>query len=100
MLQCTWVFKKKRYPDGHLKKHKLIFCVIGNQQVDGVHTFETYAPVVSSTIVRILLVLSLVLGLATQKVDYTDTFCRAPLDQTMHVELIKDFEVPNKVPCL
>jgi hypothetical protein len=97
VLQSTWAFRKKRYPDGHLKKFKARFCVRGDQQVDGVDVFETYAPVVSWITVRILLVLSLVLGLATQQVDYTNAFCQAPLDQTVFVELPKGFEAPNKV---
>ena len=66
ILQSTWVFKKKRYPDGGLKKHKARFCVRGDQHIDGVDVFETYASVVSWVIVRLLLVLSLVLGLETQ----------------------------------
>ena len=59
--------------------------------------FETYAPVVSWITVRILLVLSVVLNLSTQQVDYTNAFCQAPLEQTVYVELPKGFEVPNKV---
>ena len=97
VLQSTWAFKKKRYPDGDLKKYKARFCVRGDQQIDGVDVFETYAPVVSWITVRILLVLSLVLGLATQQVDYTNAFCQAPLNQTVFVELTKGFELPNKM---
>ena len=53
-FQSTWVFRNKRYPDGHLKKYKARFCVRRDQQIDGVDIFETYAPVVSWIIVRIL----------------------------------------------
>ena len=65
ILQSTWVFKKKRYPDGGLKKHKARFCVRGDQHIDGVDVFKTYASVVSWVTVRLLLVLSLVLVLET-----------------------------------
>jgi hypothetical protein len=27
ILQSTWAFKKKRFPDGSLKKYKARFCV-------------------------------------------------------------------------
>ena len=27
VLQSTWTFKRKRYPDGELKKYKARFCV-------------------------------------------------------------------------
>ena len=39
ILQSTWAFKKKWYPDGGLKKHKAHFCVCGDQHIDGVHVF-------------------------------------------------------------
>ena len=37
MLQSTWAFKKKRYPDSLLKKFKAMFLVRGDQQVDGTY---------------------------------------------------------------
>ena len=97
IIESTWAFKKKRYPDGGLKKLKARFCVRGDQQVDGVDVFETYAPVVAWITVRLLLILSMVLNLQTQQVDYTNAFCQAPLEQTVFVELPAGFKVPNKV---
>ena len=47
VLQSTWVYKRKRYPDGSLRKYKAIFCVRGDQQIDGLDVFDTYALVVS-----------------------------------------------------
>ena len=47
VLQSTWVYKKKRYPDESLKKHKSRFCVRGDHQIEGVDVFQTYAPLVS-----------------------------------------------------
>ena len=97
ILASTWAFRKKRYPDGLLKKFKARFCVRGDQQVDGVDVFETFAPVVAWITVRILLILSMILNLETQQVDYTNAFCQAPLDQTVFVELPAGFEAPNEV---
>jgi hypothetical protein len=80
ILQSTWVFRHKRYPDGSLQKYKASLCVRGDQQIDGIDVFNTYAPVVSWITVRLLLVLSLILGLQTQQVDYTNALCQAPLE--------------------
>ena len=80
ILQSTWAFKRKRYPYGTLRKYKARFCVRGDQQIEGVDVFDTYTPVVSWITVRLLLVMSLVFGLATQQVDYTNAFCQAPLE--------------------
>ena len=72
VLASTWAFKKKRYPDGLLTKFKAKFCVRGDQQVEGMDVFETFAPVVAWITVRILLIMSMILGLETQEVDYTN----------------------------
>ena len=96
ILESTWAFKKKRYPDGGLKKLKVRFCVRGDHQVDGVDVFETHALVVAWLTVRLLLILSMVLNLETQQVDYTNAFFQAPLEQTVFVKLPAGFKVPIK----
>ena len=57
VLQSIWAFKIKRYPDGLIKKFKARFCARGDQQLEGVDFFETYAPVVQWTTVRLMLIL-------------------------------------------
>ena len=91
ILDSTWDFRKKRYPDRLLKKLKARLCVRGDQQVDGVDVIETFAPVVALITVRILMVLPMILNLETQQVDYTNAFYKAPLDQTVFVELPAGF---------
>ena len=91
ILMSTWAFKKKRSPDGALKNFKARLCVRGNQQIDGPDVFEIFAPVVALITVRLLLILSMVLNLATQQVDYTNAFCQTPLDQMVFVELPAEF---------
>jgi hypothetical protein len=46
VIASTWAFKCKRYPDGLIKKFKARFCAWGDQQLEGIDFFETYAPVV------------------------------------------------------
>ena len=96
IIMSTWAFKKKMYPDGALKKFKVRIYVRGDQQIDGLDVFEIFAPVVAWITVRLLLILSMVLQLETQQVDYTNAFCQAPLDQTVFVEFPVGFESPNK----
>jgi hypothetical protein len=94
VLPSTWAFKCKRFPDGLVRKLKARFCVRGDCQIDGVDVFDTYAPVVSWTTVRLLLILSVVLGLATKQVDYTAAFVQAELDEDeqVFVEMPKVFK--------
>ena len=56
ILPGTWVFRRKRTPDGTIKKFKGRYCVRGDLQVG---TFETFAPVVAFSTVRLFLILSL-----------------------------------------
>jgi hypothetical protein len=67
VLPSTWTFKINRYPDGSLSKYKARFCADGHRQTEGVDFFETFASVVNWTTVRLLLILSQVLNLATKQ---------------------------------
>jgi hypothetical protein len=92
VLPSTWAFKCKRYPDGLIKKLKARFCVRGDRQRAGVDYFETFAPVVSWTTVRLMLILSLILNLATRQVDYTAAFLHADIDVDPNYDLLSDEE--------
>ena len=69
VLPSTWTLHCKQYPNGSFQSHKDCFCVQGDKQVEGLDYGETYAPVVAWSTVRLLLVLSVVLGLETLQVD-------------------------------
>ena len=51
-----WSFKRKRFPDGRLNKHKARLCAHGGMQTWGVNYWETYAPTVNWISVRFLLI--------------------------------------------
>jgi hypothetical protein len=97
ILDSTWVFKRKRTPDGQVKKLKARFCVRGDQQIEGIDFFDTYAPVVSWSTVRLLLILSVLLGLATKQVDYTLAFVHADLKDDVYVRMPRMFERPGYI---
>ena len=80
VIPTTWAFKVKRLPSGEIKKLKGRFCIRGDMEKEGVHYWETYAPVVSWTTVRLLLIMTAQLGLATRQVDYTAAFVHAEVD--------------------
>ena len=97
ILQFIWDFKKKRYSNGSLKKYKARFYGHGDQQIDSVSVFKTYALVVSWITVHLLLVVSLVLDLQTQHVNYKKIFFQALLEQSVYIQLPRGFENPNQV---
>ena len=101
VLPSTWAFKCKRLPDGQVQKLKARFCVRGDHQIEGVDfkEDEIFSPVVSWNTVRLLLILSCIMGLETKQVDYTAAFIHAPLseDEEVYVEQPRGFSEPGKV---
>ena len=54
--------------------------------------FDVWSPLVNWTTVRLLLILSVVLNLATKQVDYTAAFVHAKIDKPPHYEEMLDLE--------
>lgn len=89
----TWAFKAKRYPDGRFRKFKARFCVRGDVQIlkDG-ESMDTFSPVVSWVTVRLMLILTLILGLKTKQIDFSNAFAQADLEKPVFVSLPRGFE--------
>jgi hypothetical protein len=83
VIPSTWACRGKRYPDGRVKKCRSRFCVRGDLEGD-VDPWETYAPGVSSSTVRFVLVMCLVFGLTTWCMDFTNAFVHAELRKEEH----------------
>ena len=97
VIQSTWAFKIKRFPDGLVRKLKSRLCVRGDQQIEGVDFFDTFAPVVQWSTVRMMFILSLQLGLASTQVDYVSAFCQAPIEEEVYVGLPRGWESLNNM---
>ena len=87
VLPSTLVMKRKRFPDGRLRKYKARLCVRGDLQVAGSDYFETYAPVVQMSTVRLMLTLAVRNDFVTKQVDYSNAFVQAELDTDVFVSL-------------
>ncbi len=63
-------------------------------QLEGINFFETYAPVVQWTTVRLMLILEVLSGLKSKKGDVTTVFLHADLEEgkNVFVEMPKGFE--------
>ena len=88
VLPGTWVFKVKRAPDGSFKKFKARYCVRGDLQEGD---FETYAPVVQFSSVRLFLAWSLLLDWYTCSVDFSNAFIQAKLKDDTFIHLPRGF---------
>ena len=96
LLPSTWAFKLKRYPDGRMRKHKAQFCVRGDKQIEGVDYFESYAPVVAWSTVRMVVNIAIQRGWATRKVDFSTAFVQARLKEEVYLELPAMFSDENQ----
>ena len=99
VIDSTWAFKIKRYPDGLIKKFKGRFCARGDQQIEGIDFFETYAPVVQWTTVRLMLILEVLLDLKSKQGDVTAAFLHADLEEgeEVYVRMPRGFQKKGKV---
>jgi hypothetical protein len=97
VLSSVWALKRKRYPDGSIRKLKARYCARGFEQVEGVDYFETFAPVVMWLTVHLLLIMSILLELETTQIDYTAAFVHADIDCLVYVAMPPGFGVPGQV---
>ena len=99
VIDSIWAFKVKRFPDGLVKKFKARFCARGDQQLEGIDFFETYAPVVQWTTIRLMLILEILLQLKSKQGDVTAAFVHASLeeDERVHVRMPLGFRQQGKV---
>ena len=88
VLPGTWVFKVKRAPDGSFKKWKARYCIRGDLQEGD---FDTYAPVVHFSSVRLFLAWSLILGWETFSIDFSSAFVQANLEDPTYIHLPRGF---------
>ena len=98
IFDVTWAFKRKRYPDGSVKKLKARLCFRGDQQVEGVDFDDVYSPVVAWSTVRLLLILSIMYDWKTVQVDYTLAFVQAKMKPgKLYTEMPRGFEIDGKI---
>ena len=96
VLPGIWAFKLKRLPDGSPSKYKARYCVRGDKQVEGVDYFETYAPVVQWSTIRLVLTMVLANNWVTRQVDYTNAFTQATLNEEVYIGQPKGFGRKDK----
>ena len=86
-ILAIWAFKRKRFPDGRIYKHKARLCAHGVIQKYGVNYWETYSPTVNWISVRFLMIVAQVLELYTQAIDFVLAFTQAELEVPVYMEL-------------
>ena len=80
VILAIWSFKRKRFPDGSIHKHKARLCAHGVMQQYGVNYWETYSLKVNWISVCFLMIVAQVLEIDTQAIDFVLAFPQAELE--------------------
>jgi hypothetical protein len=95
-IMPIWSFKRKRFPNRRLNKHKAWLCTHGGQQIWGVKYWDTYAPVVTWASIQLLLIIAKIHGLKSKSIDFVLAFPQADLEVPVYMELPAGIN-PNNV---
>jgi hypothetical protein len=87
LLNAIWSYRRKRTPAGVLQKHKARICTDGSQQQYGVDYWETYAPVVSWSTIRLLLTLASLHEWKSHQVDFAQAFTQPPIEEDIYMRI-------------
>ena len=93
VIELAWDLKCKRYPDGLPKNFKARFFARGDQQLEGIDFYETYATVLHCTKVWLMLDIEVLLRLNYKKGKVTTVFLHAdiPENEKVYVETPRGF---------
>eukprot|EP00957_Ditylum_brightwellii_P158128 12036205-Ditylum_brightwellii.AAC.1 len=93
ILDAVWVFKRKRdIKTRRVYKHKARLNVHGGQQQYGINNFDTYAPVVTWSSVRMILIKLLLHDWHTQQIDFMMAYLHAVIEHDLYMKLPKGVE--------
>jgi hypothetical protein len=92
-LPAIWAFRRKRNPDWTINKWKARINAHGGRQQHGVNYWETYAPVVNWSTVRLVMILSLLNGFHSRQVDFIQAYTQAPLDCPIFIEVPAGYDI-------
>ena len=73
-------------------KWKAQLNVHGGQQENGVHHWDTYAPVVTWQMVRFLLILSILLGWQSCQLDFVMVYPQVPAEMPLYMRLLQGYK--------
>jgi hypothetical protein len=89
IIPGTWVFRRKRAPDGATPKWKAWWVL--HRDLLSI-SFKTYAPIVAWPTVRIFLVLALLLQWTIKALDFANAFVQATLDEDVFAYLPRGYQ--------
>jgi hypothetical protein len=85
LISVKWVFALKTDKDGNITKYKARLCTRGFTQVPGIDFQDTYAPVASSTSIRVFLAYAALNNLDVRYADFVAAFLNGSLQEELYL---------------
>nr|GFA79507.1 zinc finger, CCHC-type [Tanacetum cinerariifolium] len=90
-LGCKWILKRKLKVDGSIKNFKARLVIQGFKQKSKIDNFDTYAPVVRFSTIRLLIAMASVHSLIIHQMDVKKTFLNGELDEEVYMNQPQGF---------
>jgi hypothetical protein len=100
ILPAVWAMRRKRRIDtGEIYKWKARLNIDGSKQIKGINYWDTYAPVASWSIIRLLLILVLTKQWKTRQIDYVQAYTQADAEtDLLYMRIPKGFTIDTDDP--
>jgi hypothetical protein len=85
-IGCKWIFRRKYNYDGSIQTFKARLVTKGFRQNEGIDYFDTYAPRVRITSIRVLMALASIYDLYVHQMDVKTIFLNGDLDEKVYME--------------
>ena len=92
-IKSRYVYRRKCNKDGSIKKYKARLVALGYGQVSRVDVFNTFAPVVKSSTVRLLHTLAFIYSMHVHQLDVSNAFCYADIKSDVYMQPTPDFNL-------
>jgi hypothetical protein len=80
-LDLIWIYRRKRCPDGSLKKYKARLCVNGSRHIQGIDYTKSFASVVQSSTIRMVNTLAAMHNLKGKQIEFAQASPQAKLKE-------------------
>lgn len=94
VIDCRWVYKIKSKSDGS-EKYKARLVARGFTQIYGENYWETYAPVVKCSTIRLLLASAVEKGMIVEQVDVRNAYIKSELNEIIYMKQPPGFNGDN-----